>query len=348
MIKIVSAHEPVAIETVVALIYGDPGAGKTSLGCSAKPALLADFDRGSYRSAFRGDHVDINTWSDIESMTEADLKPYGTFIVDTVGRALDVMALSIIAENPKMRAGKGQLSLQGWGVLKSGFASWMRLLRSYGKDVVLLAHGLEQKRGDDTVYRPDIQGGSYNEVFKVADAVGYLHMVGKKRVLGWDPQDTWVGKNPAQLEEIEIPNLALEPEVLGEILARVKASLGAISEESRVILDQVEVWREEVEGAADPGTLTDLANEIKVREDLDEPARRQLAALMGARAKKLGWLWRDGVCVDPKASEAPEAKPEAKSPESETEVASEETGTPEQTDLAGEATAKPRGRNSKS
>jgi len=62
---------------------------------------------------------------------------------------------------------------------------------------VLIAHDKEEGDADSKSVRPDITGGSYSEVMKVSDFVGYLAMSGKTRVLDFNPTDKWVGKNPA-------------------------------------------------------------------------------------------------------------------------------------------------------
>jgi hypothetical protein len=56
-VRIIRSTDPVKIETVVVLVYGDPGAGKTSLAFTAADPLMLDFDRGAHRSGFRGDSV---------------------------------------------------------------------------------------------------------------------------------------------------------------------------------------------------------------------------------------------------------------------------------------------------
>uniref|UniRef100_UPI001589DC4D ATP-binding protein n=1 Tax=Brucella pseudintermedia TaxID=370111 RepID=UPI001589DC4D len=135
--------------------------------------LLLDFDNGSYRSANRRDAVIISNWSDVASISAEDLAPFKTVIMDTAGRALDALTADIIRANPKHGRG-GSLSLQGYGELKSRFIAFLKLLNSFGKDVVLIAHMDEQRNGDDIIERLDVQGGSKGEIYKAADAMGRL------------------------------------------------------------------------------------------------------------------------------------------------------------------------------
>ena len=85
-LKILSASEPLPVEQLVVAIYGQPGIGKTTLAFTAEAPLLLDFDKGAYRAVGRKDTVQIESWPDVTNITEADLAPYKTVIVDTAGR----------------------------------------------------------------------------------------------------------------------------------------------------------------------------------------------------------------------------------------------------------------------
>ena len=63
-IKKPSELEPVM--TLAALIYGQPGIGKTTLACSAPAPVLFDFDGGSHRidGSHQVDTVPISKWTD--------------------------------------------------------------------------------------------------------------------------------------------------------------------------------------------------------------------------------------------------------------------------------------------
>lgn len=304
-LNILKASDPVSIETLILLLYGDPGAGKSSLAQTAADPLTLDFDRGVHRSHFRRDSVPVTSWDDIESMTPKDLEPYSTIAVDTVGRALDEIALSIIARDPKMATGAGALTLQGYGALKAEFAAWMRRLRSYGKDVILIAHGTEKESGDTLILRPEITGSSYGEVFKQADGVGYLRMEGRKRVLEWDPQERSVGKNPAGLEKAEVPNLAQAPDYMANLIAQIKAAIGQISEEGKAIAATVTEWQGKIAETDKAPALTKLVK--GANSDLAGSAQKQVKALIAERSRELGLTWDSktgAFAADPKKEES--------------------------------------------
>lgn len=246
--RIIKGTEPIPVEHPVFCIFGQPGIFKTSIGYSAKDPILLDFDDGAHRAANRRDTLLIKTWADVnELMNDRDaLIPYSSVVVDTVGRCLDLMSVEIIRDNPKMGR-DGSLTLQGYGVLRSRFRTWLTTLRTMGKDVVLIAHHKEDKDGDSFVIRPDITGSSYNEVMKSADFVGFGYMNGKNRILDFNPTDRWVGKNPGNWKPIEVPPIAKAQTFLAELIDKGRVALGSISEESAKIAQQVDDWRAAIE-----------------------------------------------------------------------------------------------------
>ena len=318
MLVVTKSTDPITRSTIIVAVYGYPGAGKTTLGFSADAPLLLDFDLGAHRTQFRGDAVQIEKWSDVASLSAEDLKPYKTIIVDTAGRCLDVMSLDIMAEDPKTRTRTGQLSLGGWGALKSRFAAWLRELRSYGLDVVLLAHGVEKSDGDDLILRPDVPGGSYGEIFKVADGVGYLRILNAERVLAWDPQDRFVGKNPGMIAPAAIPNMEEAPLYLGGLITIIKDRMGNISNDAAEIKDAVVDWRDKVKDAKSAKALTGLVGDANLL--LKGAALLQVKRLIADRAKGLKVSWNaDKEAFVKKAAAKPVTAPkdQADTPEGE-------------------------------
>lgn len=241
-LRITTAADPIKVERLTVVLYGAPGSGKTSLAFTADAPLLLDFDRGAHRAANRKDTVQVREWADVANITADDLAPFRTVIVDTAGRALDSLTADIIGRNPKMGRA-GVLTLQGYGQLKGDFIGWLRNLNAAGKDVVLIAHSDEQRSGDEVNERLDVQGGSKNEIYKSADAMGRLQVTAKGRVLNFNPTDTSFGKNPAGLEPLEVPPPANDPQFLANVIASIKAKLNEESAEAQAEQKRLEDWR---------------------------------------------------------------------------------------------------------
>jgi len=289
MLKITKSSDPIVVKNIVLCVYGVPGLGKTSTGFTADGPLLLDFDHGAQRSRNRRDSVQIQSWSDVASMTQADLVAHKTLVVDTAGRGLDCLTADIIDADPKMGRG-GNLTLQGYGALKGQFVGWLRLVRSFGLDVVLLAHSDEQRKGDELIERLDAQGGSKNEIYKCADVMGRLYLDKGKRILNFSPTDTAFGKNPAQLAPIEVPDFATTPNFLGTVIANIKGVLNQQSAEQQAAQTQLATWAERIAKAATVADFDALAAAGKT-----EGAPKSVGALLTKAAKVKGFAWDKAV-----------------------------------------------------
>ena len=226
--------DPLDIKTVTGLILGNPGAGKTTLACTTANALLLDFDRGSHRAANRPDTVLIDRWADIEGIRRDDLTPYSTLVVDTVGRCLDTLIVDIIEKEPAAGYG-GTLKLQGYGRLKSRFTGWMKQILSYGLNVILVAHALEERHGEEVKLRVDGAGSGKEEVYKIADMIGRLTVKGGNRVIDWNPSDSGFGKNPGRLPAAQVPDSHSNPLFLQQA---IETTLAAINSANRASNDE--------------------------------------------------------------------------------------------------------------
>lgn len=281
-LKITRASDPISVERLNMVIYGPPGLGKSSVAFTAEAPLLLDFDNGSHRAANRRDTVRISDWSDVSSITAEDLAPYKTVIMDTAGRGLDVLTVDIIRANPKHGRG-GALTLQGYGELKSRFVAFMKLLNSFGKDVVLIAHMDEQRSGDEVIERLDVQGGSKNEIYKAADAMGRLVIDNGKRWLRFSPTDAAFGKNPGQLEPLEVPHFS-DPafaDFLAGVIQRTKGRLNELNEEQKAALEEQQWFRDAMPKVMDAESINGLLGRAS-------DAGQACKAMVVARAKELG------------------------------------------------------------
>ena len=291
--RIIKGTDAIPVEHPVFLIFGQPGICKSSLGYSTKDGLTLDFDKGAHRAANRRDTLVIDTWRDVAELIDSPdaLDPYASLTVDTAGRCLDVMTAHIATTDARKAPG-GNLSQQGWGVLKANFKSFTSTLRIKGKDLLLIAHDKEDKDGDIRIVRPDIVGGSYGEVMKIADFVGYVYMNGRDRMLDFNPTDRWVGKNPAGWGAFKVPPVGQAQTFMAELFDRGREALGAISESSAKVAGEVAAWRAKVDGFTTPddfnGALPDVTK-------LSATVAPQVKKLMWDRAKSLDFTFNADV-----------------------------------------------------
>lgn len=283
-LRIVPASDPLPIDNIVLTAYSAPGYGKTSLGFTAEDPLLLSFDNGAHRAAIRRDSVTVSSWLDVSLMTPEDLKPYKTVVVDTAGRALDVLSADIVQNNPKAGRGDGSLTLQGFGTLKSRFAQWVSFLQSHKKDLVLICHMDEQKNGDDIQERIDAQGASRNEIYKKSDAMCRIRLDSKdKRYLDFDPRQGGFGKNPARLPQIPFPDPREVPDTLAAVILQIKNSMNRMTTDQADARKEQETW---IKAMADCDTLDCFNKEII---PLAKERKGGFGAFVKAEAKRRGY-----------------------------------------------------------
>ena len=278
---LIAETDIIDVSSLSMLIYGAPGVGKTYLAQTAADPITLDIDKGAHRAANRKAVMRFDKFADLADAS-VEIAKRKTIIVDTIGRLLDLLSADIIEKNAKHGSAVGGLTLQGFGALKARFAQWVNQLRLQGKDLVFICHEKEEKDGDDRIMRPDIQGGSYTEVMKFTDLVGYLYVDRQgRRSLDFNPSDRHLGKNAAQWQSM--PVVQGTADMLGNLFADAKRIIGHTAEASASIARAVDDWTARLD--ADP-TLIELNDMLPELSKLGTSAKSQVWAIILERATK--------------------------------------------------------------
>lgn len=289
-LNIVTSMQPLNVENIITFIYGDPGIWKTSLAFTAKNPILFDFDKGAYRASNRKDTVQIGSWQEVATFTAQDLANYDTIIIDTAGRALDMITDSLKGDSRNTRR-DGQLSMQGYGKLGGIFTDWLKMLRGMGKDIVLLAHASEDKDGDNVIKRPDMVGGSKKEAYKIADMMAYMttqqSQNGDIKVLNFMPSSTYLAKDSGRIGNVQIVPMKDAPNQLANIIQATKDHINSLSAEAAKAQKELDDLRNDLLDAETPSDL----DELKADLDKSHILYKEMALSVMSRSKSLGFIY---------------------------------------------------------
>lgn len=210
MSLIKKSNEIAITKNVKMMVYGQAGAGKTTLALSAPRPLLLDFDNGVKR--VNNEHlndsvgiVQVSTWQDVISLITEEreaMKDYDTIVVDTIGKMMDYII--------NYRCGGRPPRIQDWGTINNDFKAFIQTLNILNKHIVFIAHRDTRKEGEQTVFIPALREKNYNNIVTELDLLGYLEMRAEngvvKRTLTFSPTDRNDGKNTCNL-----PNAVIVP-----------------------------------------------------------------------------------------------------------------------------------------
>lgn len=198
--KVINTADPQVKPSVVMLIYGEGGVGKTSFAATAPNPILADCENGAKYFGLRGIKLDvaqIQNWTDMNFQTGfgSILKgdKYETVIIDPVGELMEKLKAYMIQKSDrKLVQGDGSPSMAGWGWLKDTMRSYIKVLRDLNKHIIIIAHVSEEKDEERMVKRPLIQTKISSDLVNMVDIVGYFTVARgengeEKRVIYVDP-----------------------------------------------------------------------------------------------------------------------------------------------------------------
>jgi hypothetical protein len=249
-INIIPPSEPIKVTNLIVTIYGEPGVGKTSLAYSASKPLMLDFDLGAQRALGRKHTVRINNWSEIANISAEDLAEYDTVIIDTLGSMLNCLIVDLIKHNPKLAQRSGALTQKGYGDLGVAFSAFLNKIKSFHKDIIIIAHSEEKIENDERYTRLSCSGNSAKTVIhKDSDLIGYMFARERKRILDFNFSNSHLGKNSAQIEEQEIPNHANNQYFMLELLKTAKENMNRKSQEQIAAEQEFEAASDLIKGA---------------------------------------------------------------------------------------------------
>ena len=177
--NIESTAEIKADESLVMIVYGKGGVGKTTFAATAPGVLILDFENGSKYLGQRGIKaavVRLSAWLTEQDKHElrTEIKKYQTIVVDPLGEAMEKLMDSSSLNGPKYRQPDGSLTMAGWGEAKKKMRAFIKWLRDTGKNVIIIAHDSEEKDGEQIVHRIQVATKLREELPTIVDVISYM------------------------------------------------------------------------------------------------------------------------------------------------------------------------------
>lgn len=309
-------------KSLVMLVYGSPGDGKTTLAISAPLPVLLDMDGGVGRTlaahrcpVVQGLDGKPLPWaadpakrvgnedepSVLGALEEIRNLPFKTIVVDTVGKLLDAMSDAIIRTNPGMRQRDGSLSLKGYGLRKRMFKDFVSQCLAMGKNVVFIAHAQESKVGDDIKVSPIIGGSSETDLMTEIDLAGYLTNIGGKRLLFWGNDGSGLAKQFTAKNTCFLPNVMEVPVVadangnvtapnnfLSGIMERYGENQAKKEEMNASYAELIEEGKKLIASAKTAKQLNEILDTFRNETEHVYDSKLVLGKALNARATELG------------------------------------------------------------
>ena len=299
-LNIIPADQPLLVQAIIVYLYADPGLGKTSIGFTGDKAISFDFDKGSHRTGElrRGAVVQAKQWADVANLTASDLEPYNTIVIDTVGAMLESIKTHLML-NATNKQKDGSLKLKAQGLANNIFKQYVNSLIASGKDVVFIAHASEDQSSDQIVYRPDLGGKNRNELYRIADIMGYLTTVttgeGKNaRLISFRPCPTHHAKNAGGLGgdsgEVWVPDLKTNPTFLADLIKQAKDHINTLTPDQLATMkaqEDLQNWEQSCSEIQHAGDLSQLTESL----DKSHAYYQFMRQIMLKKAKELGFTF---------------------------------------------------------
>jgi hypothetical protein len=300
---ILKPSEITANARVRMVLYGPPGMAKSTTSLSAPNVLFVDSDRGWKRipAQFKNcPRIEPKTYQEVvdDLGTPENLVGIETIVIDTGGQLLKFMKRWAIDKSDKNGKRDGALSIQGYGVIGQEFERLIDyIFNVLQKNVVVIFHSKEEKDGEQTVHRLDVEGQTKNSIFKPMDLAGFMETRGGKIYVSFTPDERYYAKGTGGVVgSIELPNVmkGAPNNFLTTLFAKVQENgkeEAAMARDYEALMEKVHGLVEQIDG---PETALAALQAILAMKHVFASSVESQRALVD-KTKVLGLTWvKDG------------------------------------------------------
>lgn len=283
-----------------AIIYGQPGIGKTTLALSAPKPVLIDFDRGisRVRAQHRKAAIVCSNYEEVlRDVRSSDMAEYETVVIDTGGSFVTFLKDWAFRTKAGAKTKSGEFnSMKGFGYVKTEFAGFTDELKYVlGKHIIYVFHSQEEKDKDgNAVQRLLCEGSARNTVWNPCDFGGFVQAINGKRYIGFTPEQEYFAKGCHGITgRYEIPELKADTpnDFMTRLFAQARANIQAETDTFAPVREQYEKTMAAaqviIDGVADVETANAAVVSIKDMEHA-LTSRKELGALLNAKAAACG------------------------------------------------------------
>lgn len=307
MLNVIKTGDPQAKPSVVMLVYGEGGVGKTTFASTAVNPILADCEGGSKYFGLRGINTsvaNITKWSDMKEFLTI-VEDYDTIVIDPIGELMEMLKNYMISLNDtKLVQKDGSPTMAGWGFLKKTMRTYIKVLRNTGKHIIIVAHVDEKQDEQRIIKRPKVETKLSDELVALVDIVAYMTNVrdgeeSKRALLVDASSDQFVAKDrTGQLGKVVEPNFA---KIVRAIQGTETYKWSSPTAKKTVDEAEKEVKKEEEPKKEKPKqTEETMANGVnyveKLREVLLTEAKKRGKILPDGKEKTPAQL--DEICIE--------------------------------------------------
>jgi phage nucleotide-binding protein len=216
------------------LIYGDPGAGKTTLAASAqdskfgKDVFFMDVEGGTRSIADRKDITVFRPekWSDIGEAYDylvTETHKFKTIVVDSITDTQEMGLSKLVVDSGRGRPSQDEYVMSN-SLIKSFVGDLVNLSKTLGWNVIFNAKVREfAQEGGGIIARPALTDKAVEGVVGLVDVVAYLSVDGDgNRKLNLRPHGIYTAKVRQPKTGPQLPALIEDPD-LGQLLDIMKS-----------------------------------------------------------------------------------------------------------------------------